>query len=272
MPVSLQTLVRAVCAGLGLIICVLWASAASAQDGSAHAEALRARPWAEAMRQFAALDRARPPDPGAVVFVGSSSIRLWQDLEGQFRNTVVVQRGFGGARLSDCLEHLDQLVIAYRPRMVLLYAGDNDLAEGATPREVFERFVTFAERVRERLSTTRLAFISIKPSPARVALLQQARITNRLIEIYARGRPDLVYIDVYYPMLDSDGLPRGELFAADRLHLNAAGYALWREVLAPHLRRDPGDEIDHAQRAGQHARLGPERKLSHPVADGAEHE
>src|SRR5690606_505881 len=122
------------------------------------------------------------------------------------------------------------------------YAGDNDLADGVTPREVLRRFVAFAERMHQKLPAARLAFVSIKPSPARQELLQQARIANRLIAAYVRGRPELAYVDVFESMLGSDGLPRRELFAPDGLHLNAEGYALWRSALAPLVRRYPGDE------------------------------
>jgi lysophospholipase L1-like esterase len=222
------------------------------------------------MRDFAAMDRLKPPRPGAVVFVGSSSVRLWQGLEGQFGSTVVLKRGFGGARLSDCIENLEQLVIKYRPRLVLLYAGDNDLADGTSPREVLRRFAAFAERIQQRLPGARLAFISIKPSPARQALLQQVRITNRLIESYVRGRPRLAYVDVFGAMLGSDGLPRGELFTADGLHLNAKGYALWRSALAPVLRGKPGDETYDQQRSAHYSELGPEGQLIGAVAYPAE--
>jgi lysophospholipase L1-like esterase len=251
-----------------LAILLLWTAAACAEERApAHAAPSR---WANAMRDFAAMDRLKPPRPGAVVFVGSSSVRLWQGLEGQFGSTVVLKRGFGGARLSDCTENLEQLVIKYRPRLVLLYAGDNDLAEGTAPREVLRRFAAFAERIRQRLPAARLAFISIKPSPARQALLQQVRITNRLIESYVRGRPRLAYVDVFDAMLGSDGLPRRELFTPDGLHLNAKGYALWRSTLAPVLRRNPGDETHDEQRSADYAELSPEGQVIGAVADPAE--
>jgi lysophospholipase L1-like esterase len=252
----------------GLVTLLLWSAAACADERMGASSA--SSRWAHAIRDFAAMDRSKPPRPGAVVFVGSSSVRLWHGLEGQFGSTVVVKRGFGGARLSDCVEHLDQLVVKHRPRLVLLYAGDNDLAEGAPPGEVLQRFVAFAERIRERLPKARLVFVSIKPSPARQALLLQVRVANRLIESYVRGRPGLAYVDVFSSMLDSDGLPRRELFAADELHLNADGYALWRAVLAPLFRRYQGDESDDEERSAQHAELGPDGQLTRLVADQAE--
>lgn len=204
---------------------------------SADSPALAADRWKEALAAFAAADRKQTPPPGGVLFVGSSSIRLWDGLESQFADApVVLKRGFGGSRLSDCVRHLDQLVIGYRPRLVILYAGDNDLAEGATPEEVLERVKTFSRNVHEQLPDTRVAFVSIKPSPARIALIGKARAANKLVKEYAAAHPQVEYIDVFTPMLGQNGLPRPELFARDKLHLSSTGYALWRSVIRPFVR------------------------------------
>ncbi|HET9664474.1 MAG TPA: SGNH/GDSL hydrolase family protein [Burkholderiales bacterium] len=192
--------------------------------------------WEDALGAFAAADLRRAPEPGGVLFVGSSSIRLWNNLESEFAHARVIKRGFGGSRLSDCVRLLDRLVIKYRPRTVLLYAGDNDLAEGSTPEEVLERVTAFANGVHSRLPDTRVTFISIKPSPARRALIGAARAANRLVADYAASHPGVDYIDVFTPMLTADGLPRQELFAKDALHLNDRGYALWRSLIRPFVR------------------------------------
>ena len=192
--------------------------------------------WEDALAAFAAADLRKTPEPGGVLFVGSSSIRLWDNLESQFEGARVIKRGFGGSRLTDCVRLLDRLVIKYRPRTVLLYAGDNDLAAGATPDEVFRRFVAFVEGVHRDLPDTDIAYISIKPSPSRLALLPQIRETNERIRAYAEAEGKVDFIDVYTPMLDRAGRPRAELFSADALHLNADGYALWRRVIAQYVR------------------------------------
>ncbi|ARP85490.1 SGNH/GDSL hydrolase family protein [Bordetella genomosp. 9] len=192
--------------------------------------------WDESLAAFAAADRANPPAPGGVLFVGSSSIRLWNGLETEFRSLpVVVKRGFGGSRMLDCTRHLRQLVEPYRPRLVLVYAGDNDLAEGRTPRQVLQSFAAFVEGVRQSLPATRIAYISIKPSPARAALMPSIRETNDLIRAYTLQTRNTDFIDVYTPMLDTQGRPRPELFREDALHLNAAGYDLWKRVISAHL-------------------------------------
>jgi lysophospholipase L1-like esterase len=193
-------------------------------------------PWSASFEAFAEADRLKAPPSGGIVFVGSSSIRLWEGLESQFDGGLaIVKRGFGGSRMSDCSRHVDRLVLPYKPRLVVVYAGDNDLAEGRTPDEVLASFRAFVERVRLKLPATRIAYLSIKPSPLREALLPRVNETNRLIAAYSRSQPNLDYIDVYSRMLGPDGRPRAELFSADNLHLNQAGYALWKTVIASHL-------------------------------------
>jgi lysophospholipase L1-like esterase len=193
-------------------------------------------PWDDTFAAFAAADREAPPPEGSVLFVGSSSIRLWNGLEKEFgAKRVVLKRGFGGSKLSDCVKNLQRLVIRYRPRIVLVYAGDNDLAAGGTPDDVLRRFVAFVDGVHRALPDTRIDFISIKPSPRRAALVPAIRTTNTLIRDYVDSNPRLSYIDVFTPMLDAEGNPRRELFVADALHLNADGYALWQSVIAPYV-------------------------------------
>ncbi len=193
--------------------------------------------WQASFDAFAAADRARLPAAGGVLFVGSSSIRLWDGLETQFSALpVVVKRGFGGSLMSDCTAELQRLVVPYRPRLVIVYAGDNDLAEGRSPDHVLASFKAFVQGVRSKLPQTRIAYLSIKPSPLRAALLPAIRQTNALIAHYIGNGSNLDYIDVYTPMLGADGKPRAELFRADALHLNDAGYALWRRIVALHVR------------------------------------
>ncbi|MBA4266375.1 MAG: GDSL family lipase, partial [Comamonadaceae bacterium] len=122
--------------------------------------------WQSSLDAFAAADRVSAPAQGGVVFVGSSSIRLWKDLEDSFeKHPTVVKRGFGGSQLRDCVELVDQLVLSYKPKLVVVYAGENDLAEGSTPQQVLERFETFVQKIKAALPETRVAFVSIKPSP-----------------------------------------------------------------------------------------------------------
>jgi lysophospholipase L1-like esterase len=163
---------------------------------------------------------------------------LWDELEMSFRRpeSVILNRGFGGARMSDCTRYLERVVIPYKPRLVLVYAGDNDLAEGREPVDVLNQFARFVGGVRRSLPDTRIAYISIKPSPARERLMAKVRETNELISNYVAAGQNLEFVDVFTRMLDADGHPRRELFRADSLHLSREGYALWKSIIAPHVR------------------------------------
>ncbi len=191
--------------------------------------------WKESFDAFSAADQQKAPGQGGVLFVGSSSIRMWNDLEAQFGDAPVIKRGFGGSKLADCALYVDQLVLPYKPRLVVVYAGDNDLAEGRTPQQVLESFQSLVEQVHAALPDTRIAYLSIKPSPSRATLMAQAMEANALIAKYSAATPKLDFIDIYSKMLDADGKPRADLFLADALHLNPAGYAVWKSAIAPHL-------------------------------------
>jgi len=192
--------------------------------------------WREAFDAFAEADRIGAPAPGGVLFVGSSSIRLWDNLERQFDGATILKRGFGGSRMIDCRQYLSRLVVPYKPKLVVIYAGDNDLAEGRSPEQVAADFGAFVDGVRAELPAARIAYLSIKPSPSRQHLLPAVRQANALIAAYTREGTNLDYIDIHSPMLDAVGAPRAELFGGDRLHLNSSGYELWRTVIAEHLR------------------------------------
>ena len=218
-----------------------WLVAAPAAPGSVHARAQSGSPaelrWKAALDTFAAADGRQPPPPGGVLFVGSSSIRMWTGLEKAFpEQPVVIRRGFGGSRLSDCADLVHRLVLPYRPRLVVLYAGENDLTEGATPQDLLGHFVRFVQQVHSTLPNTRIAYLSIKPSPSRLAHMMAMREANLLIQTHVLAHDDLDYIDVHTAMLDNDGQPRAELYLRDQLHLSAEGYGLWRQVVSAHLR------------------------------------
>ncbi|RYX97849.1 MAG: GDSL family lipase [Comamonadaceae bacterium] len=192
--------------------------------------------WQTSLAAFAKSDQEVHPAQDGVLFVGSSTIRMWSQLSQDFRQVpVIINRGFGGSTMADCTALVRELVLQYKPRQVMVYAGDNDLAEGRSPQDVLKSFSTFVQNVRAELPGTRIAYISIKPSPSRAALMPKIRETNALIASYVQTLPDTRYIDIFTPMLSADGQPRPELFLRDQLHLNEAGYRLWQSVIATHL-------------------------------------
>lgn len=217
-----------------LVCCVAVAPASAAPLKQLMQDSSR---WEPDIAAFAREDAVALRAPGGVVFVGSSSIRLWGTLSTDFPKVGVINRGFGGSRIRDATYFADRLVSgAYAARAVVFYAGDNDLAEGRTPTQVRDDFVAFVERVHRSQPELKIAFVSIKPSPSRVAFLEAARDANKRVREYAESEPLVDYLDVFTPMLDGDGLPRRDLFLEDELHMNRKGYDVWVSVIGPWLR------------------------------------
>ena len=175
--------------------------------------------------------RAAQPLQGVVAFYGSSSIRMWTTLTVDFPELSVVNLGFGGATLAACVHFFERLVLPCSPASIVLYAGDNDLGDGRRPEDVVGSFRALRDKIQRHLPAARFAFISVKPSPARMHIRDRIEQTNRLIQAELTGWPAAAYIDIYHAMLGPDGRPRRELFLADELHLSAEGYRLWARLL-----------------------------------------
>jgi lysophospholipase L1-like esterase len=212
---------------------LLWLLTASgaAQDAGSKAKPAADR-WEPAMAAFEAADKAAPPPQGAVVFIGSSSIRLW-DLTKSFPEVACVNRGFGGSQMADAARYVGRIVLPLQPRMIVLYEGDNDLNAGLSPQQVANAFDLFLQAVRAELPATPIVVIGLKPSPARWKLIEQQRQTNRLLAQRCALDGHARVLDVEQPMLGTDGEPQGDIFRADKLHMNDQGYAIWNELLRP---------------------------------------
>jgi lysophospholipase L1-like esterase len=183
---------------------------------------------------FAEWDGRNSPPVRPVLFVGSSSIRLWSTAAA-FPGCGILNRGFGGAQISDVQHYYEDVVAGYRPRAILFYAGDNDVWAGKSPARVFDDFRTFVETVRQTRPGTPVLFIAIKPSVSRWPLWREMAEADGLVRDWAGSQPDVEYVDVATPMLGEGGTPREELFDEDELHLNEAGYEVWNATLDTHL-------------------------------------
>jgi lysophospholipase L1-like esterase len=192
--------------------------------------------WAAAIDKFTQADVTNPPPKGGVVFVGSSSIVKWTTLAQDFPDQKVIQRGFGGSQLDDSVYYADRIVIPYQPRVVVLYAGDNDLHGGKTPEKVFSDFKEFVAKVHTALPKTRIVYIGIKPCPSRWKNHETIERTNAMIAAECAKAGYLRFVDVWKPMLDAKGEPRPELFVKDMLHMKPEGYVIWTPLVAAALR------------------------------------
>ena len=181
---------------------------------------------------FEALDRTNPPARGQILFVGSSTIVDW-DPATYFPDLKIINRGLWGSALIDTVRLVDRIVLPYQPRLVVLYAGDNDIDGGQTSEDVTVQFERFVRAVHARLPQTRIVFIGIKPSPQRWLTIDRARETNERIRTLASRDDRVAYLDVDGPMLGWDEKPRKELFLSDGLHLSPQGYQLWSILLRP---------------------------------------
>jgi lysophospholipase L1-like esterase len=187
------------------------------------------------LESFEAADKVAPPTPGEVVFVGSSSIARW-DVARSFPDLKAINRGISGSELADTVRLFDRLVVPYAPRVLVVYAGDNDIADGRTSEDVASEFEQLVAKVHAKLPQTRIVFIGLKPSILRWTLVDRMRSANLMIRGYCEHDDRVAFIDVDGAMLGWDEKPRHELFVSDGLHMTAEGYQLWSFLLRPYLK------------------------------------
>ena len=191
--------------------------------------------WEETIRGFEQADRANPPAPGAVLFVGSSSIAMWKDLPSYFPEHRVLNRGFGGSNFSDLLYYAERVIMPYNPSMIFIYEGDNDIMQGDGTEKVLANARKLRDLIRSKLGDTPVVFISPKPSVARWHLKETYESVNEALRKYAEEEPNTEFADVWTPALDKNGNVQKDIFRDDNLHMNAKGYQIWKKVLSEYL-------------------------------------
>ena len=189
-----------------------------------------------AIQKFEAEDKATSPGKGSVLFIGASSIARWTNLAESFPDLRVVNRGFGGSELSEAVKYAPRVVVPHAPRIVVLYAGENDLNRGLTPDVIASDFDKFLQLIHTSLPATRTVVIGLKPSLLRWKLRDGMHQTNKLIHTRCAAHRSCVYVDPWPSMIGKDGTPKPEFFVEDGLHMTPAGYTAWTEMLRPHLR------------------------------------
>lgn len=218
-----------------------------AQEGKEKAEAKKpVSRWAKAMAEFENQDKKPNAKSSWMVFTGSSSIRLW-DLEKSFPNAdpLPLNRGFGGSQVSDAIEHAETLVIKHKPRVVVFYSGDNDIAAGKKPERVIKDYKTFVDKIHKDLPKTEIVILAIKPCPSRWKYAEKNQQVNKGVAEFCKKTKHTRFVDIWEPMLGKDGELQESLYRKDKLHLSEEGYELWNKVLKPHLTQAIKDSVGY---------------------------
>lgn len=217
-----------------LIFCLIFFIGSSAAFPQS-TKYVREKLWDAEINSMLEIDRRQTPPENAVLFAGSSSLRLWTTINKDFPDLKFINRAFGGSEFEDLNFYAPRIVIPYKPKAIFVYEGDNDINSGKKAERVLEDFKEFVRIVRYSLPKTKIYFISIKPSPARIELLEEMQKANRLIENETKKLKGVEFVDVASKMLDSANKPLPDIFLEDNLHMNAKGYEIWRTVLSGYL-------------------------------------
>ena len=193
--------------------------------------------FAKEIFTFKMQDSVNNPPKNAILFVGSSSFARWKDIADYFPGYAIINRGFGGSGLIDVIRYAYDIIIPYQPKQVIIYVGDNDLAGGVTVQDVMTRFKTLFQIIRTNLPNTTIDYVSIKPSPLREQLMPKMKEANIQIQEFLKTQNNTGFIDIFSLMLTENGKPKSEIFIEDRLHINAQGYAIWKQVILPYLKK-----------------------------------
>jgi lysophospholipase L1-like esterase len=192
--------------------------------------------WNE-IAEFRRQDSIQRPPSGAILFVGSSSFRLWPNIQSYFPGYAIINRGFGGSSFPDVIRYAGEIIFPYHPKQIVIYCGDNDLAfsDSVTATMVYNRFVRLYDLIRSRLKEVDIDFISIKPSPSRQKLMPRMEEANDMIRDFMAKYSHAAFVDVYHSMLNPQGQPIDSFFLGDKLRMNEKGYKVWQQILQPYL-------------------------------------
>ena len=197
-------------------------------------------PYAQDIQKFRESDAIHPPKKDAILFVGSSSFTMWQDVNEDFPGYTIINRGFGGSTIADQIHYINDVVFAYSPRQIAMYCGENDLAysDTVTGELVAERFRRWFRMVRSEWPGIRITYVSMKPSPSRWHLKDRFKEGNRLIREFLEDQVNTDFVNIWDDMLNEDGQPETSLFLDDGLHMNEKGYRIWQKAIKPELTKE----------------------------------
>ncbi|MFI5130936.1 MAG: GDSL-type esterase/lipase family protein [Chitinophagales bacterium] len=203
-----------------------------------HAQQPKPAFWND-IQNFKKQDSTHFPGTSKILFIGSSSFTNWKDVQDYFPSYPIINRGFGGSALVDQIRYVKDVVFVYKPKQIIIYCGENDLASSDTvsARTVYNRFRQLFNLIRNKFPNVPILYVSMKPSPSRQLLMPKMREGNALIQKFLKTKKQTGFIDVYKDMIDDEGKPRPELFLDDNLHMNKSGYAIWKKAIELYLKK-----------------------------------
>ncbi|HWB02656.1 MAG TPA: GDSL-type esterase/lipase family protein [Verrucomicrobiales bacterium] len=189
--------------------------------------------WEKEIAGIEAADAKNPPPKGEVLFIGSSTIRMWKSLAADYPDHKVINHGFGGSEIADATHFADRLIFPVEPRVIFLRSGGNDIHNGKSPQQVLEDYKQFVSTVHAKLPQTQIVYIGLAPTIARIKEVDKGNELMALIKTFTATNPKLKFIDTADTTPGPDGKPRADLFIADGLHFNDAGYKILAERVRP---------------------------------------
>jgi len=179
------------------------------------------------IRNYEKQDSIALPKKGQILFIGSSSFRIWKTFSTDLAGISAINRGFGGSTMTDALYYFDRMVVKYASSTVVVYEGDNDLAKGKSPEELAKEYEDFSNRLKKALPKTKLVYLAVRPSLSRIAIVDKQKQFNGWLEKYCKSQKGRFFLDMHSPFYLPDGTLMPDIFVADRLHLNEKGYQIF---------------------------------------------
>ena len=192
------------------------------------------KPYWDEIKAFKKSDSIQEPKDGMILFIGSSSFRMWKSVKEDFNNETILNRAFGGAKLLDVINYQNEVALKYKPKEIFIYCGENDVAssEKVNGRVVLKRFKILYKSLRKHFPETPIVFVSLKPSPSRWEMKERMMAANALISKYLRSKRNTTFVSIWDEMLEN-GVPKNDIFLEDNLHMNKEGYAIWVKKMNP---------------------------------------
>jgi lysophospholipase L1-like esterase len=197
-----------------------------------------AQPFFNEIQKFRTADSITAPPANPILFVGSSSFRMWKDVKEYFPGYTILNRGFGGSGIPHLIQYADDVIFKYQPRQIVIYCGENDLGPNVSGEYIAGKFKELFQLIRSKMPDVPVAYISMKPSPRREKFIVAMKDGNKRIKKFLKKQKKTAYIDVFSAMRNADGTVKTDIFLEDNLHMNSKGYKIWQPLIQPHLIKD----------------------------------